>query len=86
MNDKLGDILNEDDVKSAIDELSEDIKDFDKVDFVHILWGKRVDTGEAEIVMDVKQRFYGSDDVLIAELEKAKFAFLADSPPWEEGK
>lgn len=61
-------ILNEDSVKCAIDELCEDIKDFAKVDFVHILWAKE---GEA-----IKGRYYGELDTLLASLEKAQFLLL----------
>lgn len=66
--DGIDEILYEDDVKQAIDELCEDIKDFGKVDFVHILWAKRDG--------DTKGRYYGELDTLLSNLEKAKFLLL----------
>ena len=62
-------ILNEDEVKHSIDELCKDIEDFSKVDFVHLLWGKKDEV--------VKGRYYGELDTLLANLEKAKFLLLA---------
>ena len=64
----IDEILDEDNIKDAIDELCDDIKDFDKVDFVHLLWGKKDE--------DVKGRYYGTLDTLLANLEKAKFLIL----------
>ena len=61
-------ILNEDSVKGAIDELCEDIKDFNELDFVHILWGKRDGLP--------KGRYYGELDTILANLSKAQFILL----------
>ena len=65
----LDEILNEDEVKQSIDELCEDIKDFSKVDFIHLLWSKKDEM--------VKGRYYGELDTLLANLEKAKFLLLS---------
>jgi len=65
----LDEILNEDEVKTSIDELCEDIKDFSQIDFVHLLWAKKDEMA--------KGRYYGTLDVLLANLEKAKFLLLA---------
>ena len=65
----LDEILNEDEVKHSIDELCEDIKDFSRVDFVHLLWAVKDGTG--------KGRYYGELDTLLANLEKAKFLLLS---------
>ena len=66
---EMDEILNEDEVKHSIDELCEDIKDFSKVDFVHLLWAKKDEI--------VKSRYYGNLDTLLANLEKAKFLLLS---------
>lgn len=61
-------ILNEDSVKQSIDELCEDVKDFDQLDFVHLLWAKKEGV--------IKGRYYGSLDSLLAALSKAQFCLL----------
>ena len=71
----IDEILGEDSVKDAIDELCEDIKNFGDIDFVHLLWCKK---GE-----DVKGRYYGTLDSILANLEKAKF-LLVDK--WSSGE
>lgn len=68
MMDNIDEILNENSVKDAIDELCEDIRDFGELDFVHILWGKK--DGQ------VKGRYYGELDTLLANLLKAQFLLL----------
>jgi len=66
--DSVEEILGENSVKDAIDELCEDIKDFEELDFVHILWAKK----EGQ----VKGRYYGELDSLLANLSKAQFLLL----------
>lgn len=61
-------LLREDSLKTSIDELCEDIKIFGEVDFVHLIWAKQ--DGQ------VKGRYYGQLDTLLANLEKAKFVLL----------
>jgi hypothetical protein len=70
-------ILDSEEIKDAIDEMCEDVKDFGKVRFVHLMWG--TSDGKKGSGIQVKQRFYGSEDMLIAELDKAKFAFLKEA-------
>lgn len=65
----IDELLNEDSIKASIDELCEDIRSFKDVDFVHLLWAKQ--DGE------IKGRYYGNLDTLLANLEKAKFLLLS---------
>jgi len=64
----IDEILYEDDVKRAIDELWINVEDFDEVDFVHLLWAKQ--DGK------VKGRYFGELDTLLANLVKAQFLLL----------
>lgn len=82
MNSNVNRILGEENVKDSIDELCEDVKDFDKIDFLHIIWGKRNKKGN----VDVMQRFFGAEDTLIAELGKAQFAFMKEAICEREGE
>ena len=81
MDGNIDKILGGEEVKDAIDDLCEDVKDFDKVVFVHIVWGKREKDGSIE----VNQGFHGSANMLISELDKAKFTFLKEAICGEEG-
>ena len=74
----LDEILNEDEVKRSIDELCEDIKDFSQVNFVHLLWSKNDGI--------VKGRYYGELDILLANLERAKFLLLSRHSEGEVGE
>ena len=65
----LDEILNEDNVKHCIDELCEDIENFEQVDFVHILWARKD--------KKVKGRYYGELDTLLANLTKAQYLLLS---------
>lgn len=69
MSSSIEEILHEDSVKDAINELCEDIKDFEQVDFVHLLWAKKDGIP--------KGRYYGELDTLLATLAKAQFILLA---------
>jgi len=64
----IDEILSEDEVKQGIDELCEDIKDFEQIDFIHLIWAKKDDTA--------KGRYYGTLDNLLANLIKAQFLLL----------
>lgn len=68
MTDSMEEILNEDSVKGAINELCEDMKDFGELDFVHILWCKRGGLP--------KGRYYGELDTILSNLVKAQFLLL----------
>ena len=64
----MDEILNEDSVKQSIDELCEDAKDFEQLDFVHLLWAKKDGA--------TKGRYYGELDQLLAAFSKAQFCLL----------
>ena len=74
----LDEILNEDEVKHSIDELCEDITDFSQVNFVHLLWSKKDEI--------VKGRCYGELDILLANLERAKFLLMSRHSEGEIGE
>ena len=64
----IDEILNEDSVKQSINELCEDIGNFDQLDFIHLLWAKKEGA--------TKGRYYGSLDNLLAAFSKAQFCLL----------
>jgi len=66
----IDEILREDDIKQAISELCEDIKDFEQLDFVHLLWAKKDE--------QIKGRYYGTLDSLLACLAKTQFLLLKE--------
>lgn len=68
MADTMDEIIHEDDIKGAINELCEDITDFSQLDFIHITWAKKNEKA--------KGRYYGELETLLANLEVAKFVLL----------
>jgi hypothetical protein len=64
----IDELLHEDSVKRAIDELCQDIKDFEQIEFVHLLWSKKDENS--------KGRYYGTLDSLIANLARAEFLLI----------
>lgn len=70
-------VLNEKNIKDSVDELREDIKDFDDIKFMYMIWGNRKDGV-------VKERYCGNGMTLLASLERAKFALLVDMELGEE--
>lgn len=71
MNDKVDEILNEEEAKDAVDELAEAVKDFGNIEFFHVMWATKKDG-----VMT--QRYLGDANQLVACLERSKFALLKD--------
>lgn len=63
MSNTINELLDEDGVKRVIDELCEDIKDFEALDDLHIVW---------TVNGKMKSRYYGAMFDLISNMELAK--------------